>query len=330
MSAAVRTPLLERVETFMRESTGAQEQADVVKAFASEPVGVVRLSLGALRKQQVLDGWTENGKMFYIWRSTKTAKAAIPLRQAGTGYRTAPAPGVEKVMLAMQDGKDDQYTFAEVVAISGLSEGNAKKHLQALVNEGKVFADGATKARRYSLKPFGKEPATRPKSQPAPATKASDAQRLLTFLTEIDRPLTTAELADLSGWQWGKVELELRNLEVLGFAMHEVDGDHSIWHRMKPPYPVDRKPPEATTPAPEEPLPVAVAAHAALSGLPPTDVDKPSMLALLHGPEVLAAITSDCEIILLDGSQKFLLPRRQVRAIARLIRRLDEAGILDG
>lgn len=164
MNARTETPLLDRVEVFVRGRTGKVAQHEVVAAFHGEPAGVVRLSLAALRKQNVLDGAMEEGVLWYWIADAFAPRApdAPPLRQIGTSLTLAArniAPSEVRMYELLRDGSEPDYTAKQAAAATGLDLAKAKKALKALVLNGKVYDDGARATiRRYSVKPFERAP----------------------------------------------------------------------------------------------------------------------------------------------------------------------------
>lgn len=116
-----------------------------------------------------------------------------------------------------------------------------------------------------------------------------------------------------------------------GLVTREGPRDARIWRRTNKPYPADREHPvEPSTPQP----PVTPTAHGQYRDMakpqaPARELRAPVLLAIVESPEAQVAITADGEIVILDGATHTKLPRRVVRPIARLIRRLDTAGLLD-
>lgn len=55
----------------------------------------------------------------------------------------------------------------------------------------------------------------------------------------------------------------------------------------------------------------------------------PFLLPVVHSPDCEALINADGDVLILDGGQQLTLQRRHVRALVKLVRRLDSVGLLD-
>jgi hypothetical protein len=184
------TPLLDRIEAFMHDNPITREQGEVVTEFRSEPANVVRLALGALRKQGKLSHTVEGGKVYYIWSGEipKRAADAPPLRQPGSAIaaKYAASPSADKVYAVLRAKPEDIFSCGEVGQIAGVPRELARQVLNSLVSGGKAYSEGNTSSKRYSLKPFLKTmqplgtrrgPTYIPKLEPRAATPAPEPEK---------------------------------------------------------------------------------------------------------------------------------------------------------
>lgn len=199
-------------------------------------------------------------------------------------------------------------------------------------------------------------------------TKDGTTKRVVDLFETTDRPLLASEVSALAEVTPEKTERTLRYLRaVRGLVRIEVlPGGENLYFRTSRPYPADRvgahdaktaeleqqpvEPPSPRTEAIER-----IAEHAAAAPAPDPEVEpaiaevfvdtppaerdflksiprfsKRSLLPLLDKPLVEASINADGEILIIDGGEIVVIPQHQSRAVARLIRRLDQAGLLDG
>lgn len=175
------TPVLDRVEEFMRGSVGPVEQGDIVTHFAeTASAAMVRLCLGDLRKRDKLDHTVDGGKVFYIWAGEKRAPGAPALRhesQIKRAHRQV-ATYDEKIVLAMQDLSETTYRVDDIWRAVGGSKKQIKAALSRLHTAGKIHGSGSTRDRRYSLKPIEEEPKVREGDRLPPPIGTAAATRL--------------------------------------------------------------------------------------------------------------------------------------------------------
>jgi hypothetical protein len=145
-------------------------------------------------------------------------------------------------------------------------------------------------------------------------------KRLLDLLEKIDRPLGNGELADHAQIDAEKCERNMGYLARLGKVKREGRGMDSTWHRIGTPYPEDRL--RMGHVDGEGPLIAKIRDDAPHAGMPHT------LLPIVDTTEPQVAITADGELIILDGAVKSSLPPRIVRAIARLILKLNDGGLI--
>lgn len=301
MNARAETPVLERVEAFVRGRTGKVAQHEVVAAFPGEPAGVVRLSLGALRKQNVLDAAMEEGVLWYWVADAPAPRApdAPPLRQAGTSLTLATrniAPSEVRMYELLRDGSEPDYTAKQAAAATGLELAKAKKALKALVLNGKVYEDGERATiRRYSIKPF---------------------ERAAAEILGVDRarhgPRLQRESAPSSGGAGGKDRTTTPGVEIPSFIE-----------------------PEPDTPDPV-PLSDYAARKAAILDLFDTSAlfkEHPEFLAAGDTHPVtgkpVAAMTADRRILIVNGGRGTILDEEITTAVIELVRKFDAAGLTE-
>lgn len=163
------TPVLDRIETWLRAQNRTVSLEEVAEAFPGERAELIRLALGALRKQGVISGFVEEGKPQYMVIAGAQRTDVAPLRKPSERIVVpAAATNAQKVVTAMREGGSIIYSAAEIATIAKLNRPLVVEVLRNLVDKGEVHGRGMTSGRRYSLSPF-----TTSAPEPVPAAMSA-------------------------------------------------------------------------------------------------------------------------------------------------------------